>query len=371
MLSDLLILLLGLALLIAGANYVTDGAVAIARRFNVSNLIIGLTVVALGSSMPDIVVCVESAMQHKSTIAVGEVVGADLFDLLLVVGVMAIIRPFTVSPIMRNQDLPILAISAAALWVAGDTVLFDGLHHNIINRSSGMMLILIFAFYMWFMILTTKKSSPSSSVGHSSSASEPVGSGANPRSGQQGNTERIPQDSECGIVAAHSFKGEIRSMKCRFMKLRSRQWFSWVMVVVGLGALVIGGNWVVDGASGLALKLGMSQAMVALTVVAIGNSLPDMVTSLTATLKGACGIAFGNIVGACIINALLTIGLPALITPLDGDSIGFVDFFTLVGSALLLWLVPALSKNHRIGRVFGIILVLLYAGYMTFTIIRG
>ena len=143
------------------------------------------------------------------------------------------------------------------------------------------------------------------------------------------------------------------------------------MIAAGLAALVIGGNWVVDGAGGLALKIGMSQGMVALTVVAIGNALPDLVTSLTATLKGASGIALGNIVGSCIINALLSIGLSALVIPLKADTIGFVDFFTLVAGSALIWLVPLLSKGKNVSRIFGVILVLLYAAYMTYTVIRG
>lgn len=174
-----------------------------------------------------------------------------------------------------------------------------------------------------------------------------------------------------GVASAHSAKCELKALKADVAKLRSKHWFSWVMIVVGLGALVVGGNWVVDGASGLALKIGMSQAMVALTVVAIGNALPDLVTSVTATVKGASGIAFGNIVGSCIINALLTIGLSALVIPLRADAIGFVDFITLVGASALLWLFPMLSKDRRIGRVAGIILTLLYVGYMVFTVIRG
>ena len=156
MIHDIVFFVAGLVLLVLGANYVTDGAVAVAKRFHVSNLIIGLTVVALGSTMPDIVVCVESAFQNKPTLAVGEVIGSNTFDLLLVVGIMGIVRPFKVNGIMRTQDLPILFIASAALWIAGDSVLFDAAHHNVINRSSGIMLIVIFIFYMWFMILSSK-----------------------------------------------------------------------------------------------------------------------------------------------------------------------------------------------------------------------
>ncbi|MDE6557204.1 MAG: calcium/sodium antiporter [Duncaniella sp.] len=351
MFHDIIILILGLALLVAGANYVTDGAVAVARRFKVSNLMIGLTVVALGSTMPDMVVCVESAFRDKPALAVGEVIGSNIFDLLLVVGIMGIVRPWKVSGVMRSQDIPILFIAMAALWIAGDTVLFDGAGHNVVNRSSGIMLIVIFVFYMWFMILSSGKNSQADD---DDDEEKPVSD---------------PKDE--GIAASHTVKGEMRALETEMSSLRKHHWFSWLMIVAGLAALVVGGNWVVDGASGLALKVGMSQAMVALTVVAIGNALPDLVTSITATLKGASGIAFGNIVGSCIINALLSIGLSALVIPLHADSIGFVDFITLVGAAALLWLFPYITRNRGIDRITGILLTLLYVAYMTFTVIRG
>lgn len=356
MIHDILFLVMGLVLLVLGANYVTDGAVAVAKRFKVSNLIIGLTVVALGSTAPDMVVCIESAFQDKPAMAMGEVIGSNIFDLLLVVGIMGIVKPFKVSGIMRTQDLPILFIAMGALWIAGDSVLFDGAHHNVINRSAGIMLIVIFIFYMWFMILSSKNVNLSDDPDDSADSNV---------------LDNCSSNSGHGIVSAHSIKCEIKALKAEVATLRSKQWFSWVMIVVGLGALVVGGNWVVDGASGLALKVGMSQAMVALTVVAIGNALPDLVTSVTATVKGASGIAFGNIVGSCIINALLTIGLSSLVIPLRADSIGFVDFITLVGAAGLLWVFPMLTKKRNIGRFAGIILTVFYIGYMTFTVIRG
>lgn len=367
MFHDLLFLILGLVLLVLGANYVTDGAVAVAKRFNVSNLIIGLTVVALGSTLPDMVVCVESAFEDHPAMAVGEVIGSNIFDLLLVVGIMGLVHPLKVDDIMRRQDLPILFIASAALWVAGDTVLFDSAPHNVVNRSSGIMLIVVFAFYMWFMILSSRKAhsqaalSPASATPASAPASDKVSAP----------TSATVSPSTAGVASAHSFRGEERALKAKLSELRGKQWFSWLLIAIGLGALVIGGNWVVDGASGLALKVGMSQGMVAITVVAIGNALPDLVTSVTATVKGASGIALGNIVGSCIINALLSIGLSALVIPLKADTIGFVDFITLVGASALLWLIPSFSKNKDINRFFSVVFILLYVAYMTFTVIRG
>lgn len=357
MIHDITFLILGLALLVIGANYVTDGAVAVARRFKVSNLMIGLTVVALGSTLPDIVVCVESAFQDKPALAMGEVIGANIFDLLLVIGIMGIVRPLKVNSLMRRQDLPILFIASAALWIAGDSILFDRTDHNVIDRSSGLMLLVIFVFYMWFMILTTKKSDNPDDEDYDTVSDS--------------STLLKNQSENAGIAAGHGAKAELRILKSKFSELRGKQWFSWILIVAGLAALVVGGNWVVDGASGLALKIGMSQAMVALTVVAIGNALPDLVTSVTAAVKGASGLALGNIVGSCVINALLTIGLSALVIPLRADSIGFVDFITLVGASALLWIVPSVLKSKSIVRLFGIILVLFYVAYMVFTIIRG
>ncbi|MDE5843404.1 MAG: hypothetical protein K2H35_06700, partial [Muribaculaceae bacterium] len=273
-------------------------------------------------------------------------------------------------------------IASVALWVAGDTVLFDGLDHNIINRSSGVMLIVVFVFYMWFMILASRKekqlgaptvvidSSGGQSVKEKSTDSMSVAD-QQVASDVSANVKPVKDITHSGAVESNSGKGEMNELKSRISALRQRQWFAWIMIVAGLGALVIGGNWVVDGAGGLALKIGMSQGMVALTVVAIGNALPDLVTSVTATVKGASGIALGNIVGSCIINALLSIGLSALVLPLKADSIGFVDFITLVGASAVIWLVPLLSKSKSINRPLGIFLILCYIAYMIFTVIRG
>lgn len=336
MFQDILMLIGGMILLIAGGNYLTDGAVSVAKRFNVSSLMIGLTVVALGSSMPDIAVCVESALEHKTAIAVGGVVGANIFDFLLVVGVMAAVRPWKVSDMMRTQDLPLLFLSMTSLWIVADTVIFDGTATNTINRSAGLMLLSIFIIYMWLTVKSSKTQviTPATHEDHS-------------------------------VATASAATAESSGSQA------DKQWLAWLMIVGGLVALVIGGDWVVDGASAIARKAGMSEGMVALTIVAIGNSLPDLVTSLTATLKGQPGLAFGNIVGACIINALLAIGISSAITPLGAGTVGFFDYMTLVGGALALWAVPALTKSHRFNRLPGVLLIGCYIAYMFLIIVRG
>lgn len=336
MFQDILMLIGGMILLIAGGNYLTDGAVSVAKRFNVSSLMIGLTVAALGSSMPDIAVCVESALEHKTAIAVGGVVGANIFDFLLVVGVMAAVRPWKVSDMMRTQDLPLLFLSMTSLWIVADTVIFDGTATNTINRSAGLMLLSIFIIYMWLTVKSSKTQviTPATHEDHS-------------------------------VATASAATAESSGSQA------DKQWLAWLMIVGGLVALVIGGDWVVDGASAIARKAGMSEGMVALTIVAIGNSLPDLVTSLTATLKGQPGLAFGNIVGACIINALLAIGISSAITPLGAGTVGFFDYMTLVGGALALWAVPALTNSHRFNRLPGVLLIGCYIAYMFLIIVRG
>lgn len=141
------------------------------------------------------------------------------------------------------------------------------------------------------------------------------------------------------------------------------------MIIGGFTAIIIGGNWVVDGATGIALKAGMTQGMVALTVVAIGNSLPDLVTSVVATAKGESSLAFGNIVGACILNILCALGVSSAISPLMSDSIGLVDYLTLAGASLLIWLIPYLSRGRNITRPAGVIFILLYLAYMAYLVL--
>ncbi|MBD5337476.1 MAG: sodium:calcium antiporter [Bacteroides sp.] len=371
MITDLLYLVAGIVLLIAGGNYLTDGAVAVARRFKVSSLMIGLTVVALGSSMPDIAVCVESAIEGKTAIAVGDIVGANIFDLLLVVGAMALWRPWEPGRMMLTRDLPMLFLSLLSLWFVADSQIFDGAHTNVINRSAGMMLIVVFIFYMWITVMSARMESTPGSLGSPASgvSQRAAGSVTAPAS-RVGQSAAGAGSASAGsthtVASAHAAKGEGKGHSSV-----KKPWLSWLMIIGGLGALVVGGNWVVDGASGLALKAGMSQGMVALTVVAIGNSLPDLVTSLTATAKGQPGLAFGNIVGACVIDALLALGISASITPLGTGTVGFFDFITLVGSGLLVWLLPYTSRSHKMPRWSGVMLIAFYVAYMAIIISRG
>ena len=330
---DIILFLIGLALIIAGGNYVTDGASAVARRFKVSNLVIGLTVVAFGSSMPDLVVCLMSTLSGRSQIALGDVVGANIFDILLAVGVVAMVRPIRLSGEMLKQDLPMLALASIMLFVCGDDMLFDHYPANHIDRTDGLMLLGFFVIFMCYTI-----------------------SASTARARLQGPPEAASPESEVADGVAGP---------------QMKMWLAAAAIIGGLAALMVGGDWLVDGASGLARHWGMSEGMVWLTIVAIGGAAPDLATSLIAAIKKQPGIALGNVVGACIFNVFFIMGVCATVRPLDAGTITVVDFATLAGGSLLLWLFGGRFGYRVIGRAEGAILTLAYCAYMAYVIITG
>ena len=335
MVHDIIFLLMGIAALIAGGNYLTDGAVALARKLNVSNLVIGLTVVAVGSSMPDLVVCLTSTIAHKSQMALGDVVGANIFDILLVFGVLALIKPLKVDYTLLTQDLPMLALSSLALFFCADDKLFDGAPMNTIDRTDGLMLIAL-------MVIFTRSTFQNAKLERATPCVSPPARAIH--------ASKLPADENAAPA---------RPMNT---------WVAVGMVAVSLAALVVGGNWVVDGASGIALKAGLSEGMVGLTVVAFGSASPDLVASVIAAIKGKPGLALGNIVGACVLNVFGIIGLCAIVGPLESGTITVVDYSALAGASLLVWLMAKTARENTINRWGGALLVALYIAYMVYVV---
>lgn len=342
----IVLLVVGLALVIAGGNYLTDGAEAIALRLKVSKLVVGLTVVAIGSSTPDFVIAFFSTLEGKSQLAVGDIVGANIFDLLLVVGLVALITPFQVSPGMR-RELPMLALSCFALFVVADDHLFDWGAPDVISRTDGLLLLCFFGIYM-YMTLKMARSVPVEPP----SAARPAAVGAGRKPGRQLITIRGRHD--------HSASP----------KPPMAVWLSIVCVLGGLAGLVVGGNWIVDGATVIARKAGMSEALVGLTIVAFGSSVPDLATSVIAAVKKQPAIALGNVVGACTFNVFFILGICASFRPVKSPSLTVVDFSVLLGAGLLLWLFASI-RGRRMNRVEGALLVLLYLAYWAYLIITG
>lgn len=336
MFHDILLLIIGLCLILAGGNYLTDGAQSVARRFGISPLVIGLTVVAFGSSTPDLAVSLFSTIEGKSQLALGDVVGANIFDLLLVVGIMALVSPVPISADMRRIDIPMLFLSGTALFVCGDDRLFDSTP-DVVSRTDGIMLM---GFFIIFICLTW-------TMAH--------------RGNDGTRILRPDQSLPHRNISRKSGTGQRSPMKI---------WLAIVCIVGGLAALVAGGNWIVDGASGIAHRAGLSEAMIGLTVVAFGSSVPDLATSVIAAVKRQPGIALGNVIGSCIFNALMCIGVCAIARPLDAAHISVVDFGTLMTAGLVIW-ISGLAGKRMITRTEGGGLVAAYIAYMVYVIITG
>ncbi len=327
MLLDILLFLLGLALVVAGGNYLTDGATVIARRLRVSGLVIGLTVVAFGSSAPDLVVCLMSTIRGHSQLALGDVVGANIFDILLVVGIVAVIRPVSITADMQWKGLPMVALASLALFFCGDDRLFDGAATDSIDRTDGLMLLLFFAIFMVYTFDLSRR------------APAAPATPATPKA-QKGQADGAPVSRRQLIIATAS-------------------------VVASLAALFFGGDWLVDGASGIARRAGLSEGLIGLTVVGFGGSVPDLVTSVTAAIKRQPGLALGNVVGTCVFNIFFVLGICATVRPLDTGTISLFDFSALVVGSIAVWVFGAMTGPKVISRREGVVLILLYAIFAT------
>ncbi len=313
----------GLSLIIKGADWLTDGASDFARRFNVSSLVIGLTIVAFGTSAPELVVSVISAVKGQTDIAIGNVVGSNIFNSLAIVGATALICPVACSKGNIRYDVPLCLLSSIVLFVmANDTLLGAG--EDVISRSDGIVLLCFMAIFLSYSI----------TLGISS-----------------GN------DSEAS--------GDRQSVEVDI-------WKSVLLFIIGLAGLIVGGEWMVDSASGIATSMGVSQSVIALTIVAAGTSFPELMTSVVAARKGDTDMALGNVVGSNIFNIFFILGISAAISPLQRGNIGIIDFITLLLGAMLIWLFCRFGrKYHYITRAEGAALTLCAVVYYILSIIKA
>lgn len=314
-------------MVVLGGNYLTDGATVIARRMHVSGLVIGLTVVAFGSSAPDLVVCLMSTIQGHSQLALGDVVGANIFDILLVIGIVAVIRPISITSDMQWKGLPMVVLASLALFFCGDDKLFDGAAADVIDRTDGLMFLL---FFIIFMVYTFDMSRQTQTL--------------SPNQTSQTSPTRPTNKAEAPVN-------------------RRQLAIAIVSVVASLAALFFGGDWLVDGASGIARRAGLSEGLIGLTIVGFGGSVPDLVTSTMAAIKRQPGLALGNVVGACVFNIFFILGICATVSPLNTGTISLFDFSMLVVGAMAIWIFGALTGPKVISRREGIVLILLYAVY--------
>ena len=301
-------LVVGFVLLIKGADFFVDGASSIAGKLKVPSLIIGLTVVSMGTSAPEAAISISAAIMGSSDLSLGNVIGSNLFNLLMVIGICSAITPIATDPDVLKRDMPV----NIGITVAFALMIIDGK----LGRIDAVILLVLFVAYLFILVTNAFKN----------------------------RSEESPEQ-------------------------KTKSWLvSIVFVVLGMAAIVFGGDLVVDNAKLIASSLGMSDTLIGLTVVALGTSLPELVTSIVASRKGESDIALGNAVGSCLFNILFVLGSAAVISPMAANGELLVDACILIGVTVLMLLFAFTKK--KIGRVEGIICVSAYAAYTAYIIMR-
>ena len=321
-----LLLILGLVMITAGANYLTSGSVTIAERLGVSQLVIGLTIVGFGTSAPELVVSITSAFANKPDIAIANVVGSNIANILLILGVSAVIYPLRVTHDAMRRDIPMaMLVTAICLVMASDHLLTGGFSGNIIDRGDGIILLGFLVFYLYLAFMSAPK-------------------------------EKTLEADQPPL--------ETKSAKPAML-------LSIVKVIGGLALLIFGGRLFVDNASSIARSWGVSEAIIGLTIVAIGTSLPELATSVVAAAKRQPDLAIGNVVGSCIFNILFILGASATITPLVPAGIQLMDYMMMLVAVFLLFIFSNVMGRAMISRKEGVALLIVYVAYMTYLIVQA
>lgn len=317
MLVSILLFILGVTFIILSANFLVDGASSLAKKFNIPPIVIGLTVVSFGTSSPEMVVSLYSAINGNTDIAIGNVIGSNIFNILVIVGISAIIYPLKVLKNTVWKEIPLSLLAALLVLISVSDKIFWGSDTQQISRIDGIIFLLFFLAFMIYTISLTRKNKPSSSD---------------------------PEIKEFGWV-------------------KSILW-----VVFGIAGLVLGGKFFVDGASNIAAYFGMSEAVIGLTIVAAGTSMPELATSIVAAMKKNSDIAVGNVVGSNIFNVFFILGLSAVIHPLPLGTISMLDLYVCIGSSVVLFISCFVLRKHSIGRIEGTLYILMYILYTSYLI---
>ena len=323
---DYLSLIIGLGLLLLAANYLVDSSVAIAQRAKISNFIIGLTIVGIGTSAPELFVSISSAVTNSGDIAMGNVIGSNIANILLIMGVTATILPFPIERMQRRRDIPfMIAMTILVLMIANDKIL-PGFSDNSLNRLDGIFLLLIFVGYMCWVIV------------------------------QKGKDPKRALD-EADEEAKTSLAGKA-------------PWLLWGIAIISLVALIFGGNLFLDSAKKLARAWGMSEAVIAITIVAVGTSLPELVTAVVAACKKNPQLALGNVIGSNLFNLMFILGTASTVKPLVFVDINIWDYAVMFVSAIMLYVVVLTFKKDKMDRVEGVIFLSAYIAYVVYLLLR-
>ena len=323
---DYLFFFLGLGLLLLGANYLVDSSVAIAQRAKISNFIIGLTIVGIGTSAPELFVSIQSALTGHGDIAMGNVLGSNIANVFLIMGVTSTILPFEINREQSRRDIPIGIIVALLVFLLANDAIIPGITENSMSRVDGILLLVFFIVYMAVVIL--KK-------------------GEKPK-------EAIAEADE---ETKSSLAGK-------------NVYLLWAVAAVSLAALLWGGNMFLDSAKSLAKAWGMSEAVISITIVAVGTSLPELITAVIAAFKKNPQLALGNVIGSNVFNLLMILGVSSCIDPYSLESINMIDYAMAILAAVLMWIVVFTFGKKKFDRVEGLIFIVIYIGYTTYLLMR-
>lgn len=303
----------GIVLVILGADWLTKGATALARRFNISELVIGLTIVAIGTSLPEFVISTGSAIKGSSGIALGNIIGSNIFNGMFILGVTALIAPIRFNARMLSREIPFNLLASVVVLLLSGSMLVGGGEGEYITRYGGLLLLCFLAVFLRY-------------------------------------TFSIPADGD-----------EEKHVSVSSGKIT-------LFIVSGLAALIFGGNIFVGGATEVARMLGLSEAVIGITIVSAGSSLPELAVSVNAAYKGRVGIALGNVLGSSILNIFFILGVAATISPISLDGFSWVDYYVLLASSLLIYFVARFGGKAVITRIEGAVLVASYVAYTVYLI---
>ena len=323
---DYILLFLGLGLLLLGANYLVDASVAIAQRAKISNFIIGLTIVGIGTSAPELFVSIQSALTGHGDIAMGNVLGSNIANMFLILGVTATILPFAIDKMQRRRDIPVGIGAALLVLLLANDSLIPGISDNIISRLDGIFLLIVFVVYMAFVIL---------------------------RKGKDPTQALAEADEE----ATSSLTGK-------------NVLLLWAIAAASLGALLWGGNMFLDSAKNLAKTWGMSEAVISITIVAVGTSLPELITAIIAACKKNPQLALGNVIGSNVFNLLMILGVSSTIHPYTLSTINIVDYLMALFAAICVFITIFTFGKKKFDRIEGIIFIAIYIGYTVYLLMR-
>ena len=323
-----ILLLIGFILLVKGADYFVDGSSSIAKKLRVPSLIIGLTIVAFGTSAPEASVSITAAINNQNGMAIGNVIGSNIFNLLMVLGASGIIKPLIVEKSMLSKEFPfLLLISIILVTLSLDTLFFNSTI-NTIGRIDGLILLILFGFFLYYLISSALK-----------------------------NRNESYFEDESSI--------DIDTVNIKVIEKSDSIIKSILISIIGICAVIFGGNLVVNSASNIATNLGISEQLIGLTIVSIGTSLPEFVTSVIAATKGESDLALGNVVGSNIFNILFILGASSVISPLTVDYKLIIDGIIMILSTLLVYFY-AYRKNNisKLESLSLLVFYLLYLGYL-------